>query len=380
MPLRRTLYCGSLAAVSLMSTIAAATVRATPVEPPAAVSPALMVGRIPLPRMVKYADTVAVALVTRVDGARGEELAEAEVEAIWKGEPASTLRFRAHGTWTCDTSTAHVGERVLLFLSAFDDELGARHLLHSGRGRMPLTYDDAVRVRVSDVVLPDEDEQPARARSLAEFEELVTAYVQQQSEAGVAALREELLAMYAVDQRSRDIEHMLTLPEDEQQAFMAEGAAADARHLARMKEIFYVHGWPDHALVGEQASHAAFVLVQHADADPDFQWRMLWPLREAVERGEASAAELAYLTDRVNVARGKPQVYGTQYSVQTDASGAAVADADGKLTYLLPEVESVDRLDERRAEAGLGPWIEYERRMAASQGREPEARPILARR
>jgi hypothetical protein len=78
------------------------------------------------------------------------------------------------------------------------------------------------------------------------------------------------------------------------------------------------------------------------------------------------------------VARGRPQKYGTQYDVVTDETGAAVADEAGRLQYLAPLVVDPEKLDDRREEVGLGPWAEYERRMAEVQGREPFAGPRSA--
>jgi hypothetical protein len=52
--------------------------------------------------------------------------------------------------------------------------------------------------------------------------------------------------------------------------------------------------------------------LKHADEDPAFQRRCLGMLIAAVAAGEASTAHLAYLTDRVLLAEGKPQECGTQ--------------------------------------------------------------------
>ena len=58
--------------------------------------------------------------------------------------------------------------------------------------------------------------------------------------------------------------------------------------------------------------HAAWLLVQDADRDPAFQRSCLGLITEAARHGEATPAELAYLTDRVLLAEGQPQEYGTQ--------------------------------------------------------------------
>ncbi|MFF4306909.1 DUF6624 domain-containing protein [Streptomyces sp. NPDC001601] len=126
----------------------------------------------------------------------------------------------------------------------------------------------------------------------------------------------------------------------------------DADNTAWLEQVISQRGWPGIALVGERGADAAWLLAQHADLDPAFQRRALELLKAAVEAGDALPRHLAYLTDRVLVTAGEPQVYGTQY---TD-------DGDGSNLRLQP-VADPDRLDERRAAVGLEPAAEYDRRM-----------------
>jgi hypothetical protein len=91
-------------------------------------------------------------------------------------------------------------------------------------------------------------------------------------------------------------------------------------------------------------------LAQHADSDPARQRAFLDALRGAVDQGEASRAHLAYLEDRVRVNAGQPQLYGTQFTV-----------ADGE--FGPRPIQDRARLDERRAQAGLEPFADYEARM-----------------
>ena len=87
---------------------------------------------------------------------------------------------------------------------------------------------------------------------------------------------------------------------------------ADGENLPWLKEVVAAHGWPGASLVGTDGAHAAWLLAQHADADPAFQRQCLGLIGAAVEAGEASLLEYAYLTDRVLLAEGRSQVYGTQ--------------------------------------------------------------------
>jgi hypothetical protein len=131
----------------------------------------------------------------------------------------------------------------------------------------------------------------------------------------------------------------------------------DARHTARMKAIVAQHGWPTRSLVGREGATAAWLLVQHADADSAFQRKCL-ELMRAAPSDEVSASELAYLMDRVLVNEGKLQLYGTQFWLQ-----------EGKM---VPRpIEDEAELDRRRAEAGLISMHEYEQHMAGGVGGHP---------
>lgn len=84
-------------------------------------------------------------------------------------------------------------------------------------------------------------------------------------------------------------------------------------NVVRMKELLQRCGWPITSKFGKQASLDAWLLVQHADHDRQFQREAIVLLEQAVKQGEASGKDLAYLSDRIAVAEGKPQLYGTQF-------------------------------------------------------------------
>ncbi|MGW2325285.1 DUF6624 domain-containing protein [Streptomyces sp. NPDC001700] len=132
----------------------------------------------------------------------------------------------------------------------------------------------------------------------------------------------------------------------------AEVGRVDADNTAWLERVIAEHGWPGTGLVGEQGATDAWLLAQHADRAPAFQRQALELVKTAVAAGEASARHLAYLTDRVLVAAGEPQLYGTQY----------IQDPDG--SNLRPQpVADPERLDERRAAMGLESASAYDRRM-----------------
>jgi hypothetical protein len=127
----------------------------------------------------------------------------------------------------------------------------------------------------------------------------------------------------------------------------------DRDNTARLRELIARHGWPGYRLVGEAGAHAAWLLAQHAP--PGFQEECLPLLEDAVARGDANPVELAYLTDRVLMHRGEPQVYGTQYRV-----------IDG--VPQLWTVRDPDGLDQRRAALGMEPEAANRARLLEARG------------
>jgi len=149
---------------------------------------------------------------------------------------------------------------------------------------------------------------------------------------------------------------LLQMMEDDQAEQTGQGPSDSdyTTRTDRLAEILDEHGWPGWDLVGEDGSTAAWVIVQHADLDSELQQQAVELLRAAAEDGQASMGDLAYLEDRVAVAAGEDQQYGTQ--IRCDPGGDPVA-----ATPIADEVN----VDARRADAGLPPLDDYLAEMAA---------------
>jgi hypothetical protein len=70
-----------------------------------------------------------------------KRVATARVLEIWKGTAGEKIQFRASRSWTCDVSTAIVGETVILFL-VDDPKDSVMAIAYSGIGRLPIENND----------------------------------------------------------------------------------------------------------------------------------------------------------------------------------------------------------------------------------------------
>ena len=173
-------------------------------------------------------------------------------------------------------------------------------------------------------------------------------------------LAKELLERMDRDQAARTKFVEFTKTQSEQrgvgdvtirQELMNEMATIDRQNREWLSDVVRQHGWLGKSLVGDAASNAAWLLVQHADEDVKLQRDCLDKMQD-MPSGEVTPKQIAYLTDRVLLAEGKPQVYGTQCH-----------EVNGK--FEPKNVEDPARLDERRESVGLPPMAEYLQMMAS---------------
>jgi hypothetical protein len=134
-------------------------------------------------------------------------------------------------------------------------------------------------------------------------------------------------------------------------------------HARRLSEILDSLGWPGQSQVGPEAADAAWLIVQHAIAQPALQRRALELLRAAVQRGDARPLMAAMLEDRIRTLEGKLQRYGTQLDW----------DEAGRLSPL--PIEDPAGIDARRRDVGLGPLEATVQDMRAAAKQEGERPP-----
>ena len=121
---------------------------------------------------------------------------------------------------------------------------------------------------------------------------------------------------------------------------------ADTENLVKVQQILDTRGWLGTDVIGSRGNMTLFLVIQHADLET--QVKYLPMLREAVKKGKASASNLALLEDRVAIRQGGKQIYGSQIGMDKETG-----------EYYVMQMIEPEKVNERRAEVGLGPLEEY---------------------
>jgi hypothetical protein len=196
------------------------------------------------------------------------------------------------------------------------------------------------------------DLSPEARTRLAPFNAAVTeARTSLAALGGKASVKGRLEAMRTLDQRPMTIaNHEIDLsgltPEDQAAAreiMNTEIRTLGAENVSVLVSMVPTEGWFSNKTYGQDAATGAFLIVQHADTP--LQKRFLPAIEAMARRNEALWSEYALMYDRVAVAEGRLQRYGTQMHC-----------VDGKM---IPQpTEDPDRLEARRAPMGFR-WPDY---------------------
>jgi hypothetical protein len=295
---------------------------------------------------------VATVLIVSVTFARAADKPRLGISVV-SGTDGAVLIAEVMVGFAADVSglkpgdrVVRVGDNVVKDVEAFRDAVA--RMEQGATAQFTVVRDDVERVVPVTLNPPRPDAPGARPPTMPE-------------------LADELARMHEKDQAARQKLMNGSPPRDVEQRLLHEMEQNDTANRQRLKEIIVQHGFPTVTMVGQRGADTAFLIVQHADRDREWQASMLPVLESLAQKGEASKSSVAYLTDRVLRAQGKPQLYGTQYYQEPGR--------DGKPQYVPPVVEDPKNLDKRRLSMGLEPWSAYEARMAKMQQREVFAAP-----
>jgi len=114
-----------------------------------------------------------------------------------------------------------------------------------------------------------------------------------------------------------------------------------SRNAEKLNDIMDIIGYPGIDKVGKEASEAAWLIIQHAIGQPELMRKCVRLLKDAVDEQKADPKNLAYLSDRIAVFEGKPQLYGTQFDWNENGE-------------MVPNfVDNIAKVNERRKSIGL---------------------------
>lgn len=140
-------------------------------------------------------------------------------------------------------------------------------------------------------------------------------------------------------------------------------AETDRSNTQWLKKVVADRGWPKASEVGQDGAREAWLLIQHADADPAFQLKALRLMEPLLPTGEVPKSNYAYLYDRVMLKLTGKQRYATQVTCE-----------NGKRIPL--PLEDPEHLDRLRAETGLEPLPAYMDQMREMAGECPRPAPV----
>jgi hypothetical protein len=166
-----------------------------------------------------------------------------------------------------------------------------------------------------------------------------------------------LRVMAEVDQALRDRWDYSVIPPttkspSELPAIVQQTMLIDRENTKRLRKLMARCGWPRRGVHGSQALSDAWLLAQHADKDSELQRIVLANIQKAVDAGEAPVDQLAYYSDRTATLQGKPQLYGTQLTLNKSC----------ELEFL--PFDDVGKVEERRRKIGWSTLEEYKKSVA----------------
>lgn len=136
------------------------------------------------------------------------------------------------------------------------------------------------------------------------------------------------------------------------------------KHAEILNKIVNSIGYPTIDKVGEEASKAAWLVIQHAIGKPTFMKKCAKLLEKAVKEQKASPVNLAYLLDRIAVFEGKAQTFGTQFDW----------DEAGELSP--QNFDDLQKVNQRRKSIGLNTLEEQIKIMREQAKIDNETAPI----
>ena len=148
------------------------------------------------------------------------------------------------------------------------------------------------------------------------------------------------------DNKTKILEEIYSLDQNMRLSENNYDPKVDKQNLIKVISLIENCGMPTTKEVSKKQMSAIWLVFQHADNKNRKKYFPL--LKKSAKNGDLSKSNIALMEDRILMMDGKPQIYGSQISIN---------EATDKLElYTLEKPETVDK---RRNEVGLGSLKEY---------------------
>ena len=161
------------------------------------------------------------------------------------------------------------------------------------------------------------------------------------------SMKMELKNMYLKDQKAQEYDLTKVKRKEYSDSMEIEFNKLCQRNLITIKKYFKTNGFPGIKENGKETSLHFWLIVQHGDNDVSFQEKVLSAMKKELKFNNVNKQNYAYLYDRVQKNKNKPQLYGTQM----------IWDSKGK--HFPYKLKFPDKVNELRAEMDLEPLEEY---------------------
>lgn len=161
------------------------------------------------------------------------------------------------------------------------------------------------------------------------------------------SMKMELQNMYLKDQKAQEYDLTKVKRKEYSDSMEIEFNKLCQRNLITIKKYFKTNGFPGIKENGKETSLHFWLIVQHGDNDVSFQEKVLSAMKKELKLNNVNKQNYAYLYDRVQKNKNKPQLYGTQM----------IWDSKGK--HFPYKLKFPDKVNELRAEMDLEPLEEY---------------------
>ena len=170
-----------------------------------------------------------------------------------------------------------------------------------------------------------------------------------------------------IELKQKDLELRARLIQNGQlcKGYNEEMSKLHSSNAKKLNEIIDSIGYPTIDKVGNEASEAAWLVIQHSIGHPEFMKKCANLLKIAVAENKANPIHLAYLTDRIAVFEEQPQCYGTQFDW----------DENGNMSP--KNFDNLDKVNQRRKSIGLNTLEEQTKIIRAQIKKENQTPPSV---